>query len=353
MPIDLNAYLASRYLDDAPKPAKKRKRKHDRSAAEGLLITDDDPAGWTTTQAGKGDDDGLSGPAVAGTSAEFRRAKKSGWKVLGGTTGPSAAPGSGAGDGDDDGAAAADAVLSAAAADKAAAQAAGDEAPVLDGDGDVVKMADGTHAGLQAAHAVTAQLERAAREERRRYDEETRAHRARGGAAEGETSHREAGGRRVADAALQREAARARTAAADQEAAARKALRGDVQVEEARRRREALEDAAAMPLARRADDVEMNADMKVQARWNDPMAQFASEKKRDGLAGAAAGKAGGGRVKGRPVYAGPAQPNRYGIRPGYRWDGVDRSNGFEAERFKALNRRERNKGLDYAWQMDE
>ncbi|KAK4134403.1 hypothetical protein BT67DRAFT_456310 [Trichocladium antarcticum] len=54
-----------------------------------------------------------------------------------------------------------------------------------------------------------------------------------------------------------------------------------------------------------------------------------------------------------PVYKGPAAPNRYGIRPGYRWDGVDRGTGFEGERFKAINRRERNKGLDYAWQMDE
>jgi len=32
---------------------------------------------------------------------------------------------------------------------------------------------------------------------------------------------------------------------------------------------------------------------------------------------------------------------------------VDRGNGFEAERFKAINRKERNKDLNYAWQMDE
>ncbi|CEI62907.1 Pre-mRNA-splicing factor CWC26 [Fusarium venenatum] len=329
MPSDLSAYLASKYLVADPKPAKKRKRKRGAEANNGLLITDDDDSGWGNTNA-QDDDEDLDGPVtVSGQSSEFRKTKKSNWKSLGGDATPK-----------DDSAAAADAILASAAAEQNAARDEDEDMPMVEDDGSAVKMSDGTHAGLQSAATVSAQLKRRQKEEREEFE------RHRKSAKEEETVYRDATGRRIDISMKRAEARRAAADAEEKERLAKKALKGDVQLEEARKRREKLQDAKLMSFARTADDEEMNQELKEQDRWNDPMMQFVSEKKDSG-------KGQGKKSKRKPVYAGAAPPNRYGIKPGYRWDGVDRGNGFEAERFKAINRKERNKGLSYSWQMDE
>lgn len=372
MPSDLSSYLATHYLtaDTTNKPSKKRKRKHDKSS--GLLIKDDDDwgGGGSTGRRSKhrgddGEDDDL--PVTVGQVRDARKTTtKANWK----TVGTRQAPGH-----PDDESAAADAILASAVAETAAARAAeeADDPTVVDDGGrkDVAsenaaaaaaKMADGSHAGLQSASAVTAQLERRQREEREQFEAERRAAGLVGARDHEETHYRDATGRRVDVGEARAAARRAARRIEDEEAARKEALRGEVQVEEARRRREELERARGMGVARGRDDEEMNRELRGQRRWNDPMARFLEAEEGGGAgagAGAAesAGKSGGKKTGGgasrRPLCKHPAPPNRYGIRPGYRWDGVDRSNGFEAERFKALNRRERNKGLDYAWQMDE
>lgn len=353
MPSDLSSYLATHYLTpDTKPPSKKRKRKHDKSSGGGLLIRDDDDQGWGGSSKSRhggqaGDDDA---PVTVGQVKDVRKTTKANWKSLGGGGSKSKE--------DQDAAAAADAILASAAAETAAARAAEDDAPTMvEGDAAAARMADGTHAGLQSAAAVTAQIERRQQEERDQFEAERRAGLVKHG--EEETYYRDATGRRVDVSMKRAEARRAAQEAVDKERAAKEALKGDVQAEESQRRRELLEDAKTMSLARTADDEDMNKAMREERRWNDPMARFLGEADRGG-GGAASGDARGGGVakagnssSRRPVYKGPSPPNRYGIRPGYRWDGVDRSNGFEAERFKAINRRERNKGLEYSWQMDE
>ncbi|KAK5998128.1 Pre-mRNA-splicing factor CWC26 [Cladobotryum mycophilum] len=329
MPSDLSNYLASHYLVADPKPSSKKRKRKQAAAASGLLITDDDDALWGQSRAGQ-DDLGEDGPlTISGTTAEFRKTKKSNWKSVGG----------GGNDSTKDDSAAADAIIASAAAENDAVRAADDEMPVVEDSEGVAKMSDGTHAGLQSGAAVAAQLRRRQEEERQDFE------RHRKNAKEAETVYRDATGRRIDISMKRAEARRAAAEAEEKERMAKEALKGDVQQDEARKRKEQLEDAKLMTFARKADDEDMNLELKEQERWNDPMTQFMSTKKDTGV--------GSKSSRRRPVYAGAAPPNRYGIKPGYRWDGVDRSNGFENERFKALNRRERNKGLDYAWQIDE
>lgn len=197
-------------------------------------------------------------------------------------------------------------------------------------------MESGAHAGLQTADQVTAQLKRRHAEERQRFLEDGDEHSGRGK----ETIYRDASGR-IINVAMKRAEARKKAKEDAAKAAAEvEAQKGDVQRAQREQRRTDLAEAKFLPLSRYADDVEMNEELKERERWNDPASQFLTKKE-------------GKNISGKSMYQGPAMPNRYGIRPGHRWDGVDRGNGFEKEYFAAQNHRKNLKELDYAWQMDE
>ncbi|KAF1825984.1 uncharacterized protein K489DRAFT_376378 [Dissoconium aciculare CBS 342.82] len=123
--------------------------------------------------------------------------------------------------------------------------------------------------------------------------------------------------------------------------------KGDVQRREKEARRQELEDAKVMTFARHADDKGLNEELKERERWNDPMARLLATKKSSSATGSGKSRSSG------KSYQGAFEPNRYGIKPGWRWDGVDRGNGFERKWFAARNRVKDQENLEYAWQMDE
>jgi pre-mRNA-splicing factor CWC26 len=330
--MSLSSYLASKYLNAEPSSgstSKKRKRKDKSSSSTtGLIIADDDALGWDNSQTVEED---TSKPlTITSGSAEFRKAKKNAWKTVG-------VPALQPNDGEDT---AADKILAETARENAAALR--EEEPVIEEDDGVVKMGDGTHAGLQSAAAVSKQFEKRKRAEMEAWEAEQRENEV-GGKKKGkwETVYRDATGRRIDISMRRQEARRELDEAARKEREEKEAQKGDVQRAMKEKRKEELDEARFMGVARGVDDLEMNEELKGVERWNDPAAQFLVKKKE------------GKSITGKPIYKGAAQPNRYGIRPGHKWDGVDRSNGWEGERFKAMNRRTRNKELDFAWQMDE
>lgn len=339
MPSSLAEYLAKNYLTADPSPTqqppkKKRKKKQASTAPEGLIIADDDPPDLRTSSATAFANDDEDGPSLvtAARSAEFRRKKKSGWKTVGT-----------AGDGGAE-QAAADAILADAVAENAARRGeAGDDEEEEEEEEDegAVRMESGARAGLQTAADTAAMV---AAHERKKKLEAMKFQNANAAAGEQqqETIYRDASGRIINVAMKRAEVRRAEEEQKAKEEQAKEALMGDVQRQQREERRQKLEEARAMPVARTIEDETMNDELKEVQRWNDPAAQFLTKSKGPGVS-----------TSGRPLYKGSFQPNRYQIRPGHRWDGVDRGNGFEKEWFAARNRRGRLEALDYQWQMDE
>jgi pre-mRNA-splicing factor CWC26 len=195
--------------------------------------------------------------------------------------------------------------------------------------------------GLQSGSEVRAAAERKRKEERGKIEADVAAM----GGTSHETVYRDASGRIINIAMKRAEARRAAETEEKKKAAAADAVRGDAQIAMREARKKELEEAKYMTVARSADDVTMNEELKERDRWNDPAAKFLSTTKKSGSSSRVTG--------GKPTYQGAFQPNRYGIRPGHRWDGVDRSNGFEAKWFAARNKVKDRENLEYAWQMDE
>ncbi|XP_045130169.1 BUD13 homolog [Portunus trituberculatus] len=94
---------------------------------------------------------------------------------------------------------------------------------------------------------------------------------------------------------------------------------------------------------RTADDADMNAHLKSIARKEDPMLEYMMKKETKV----------NNKVSVKPVFKGSFPPNRLDIRPGCRWDGVDRSSGFEKRWFEHQNNKRAHNEDAYKWSVSD
>lgn len=159
-----------------------------------------------------------------------------------------------------------------------------------------------------------------------------------------ETVYRDASGRRIDILSVRAEARRKeREEAEERERMHRDLNRGLVQKQKAARQ-EAQENVT---YTRNENDEDRNRELKEKVdMFHDPAATFLSKKTK------AKAASGGSSAADRRLYKGHYAPNRFDIVPGHRWDGVDRSNGFETLWFKKQNELKEKKKLEYAMSYD-
>ncbi|KAL6192349.1 PREDICTED: BUD13 homolog [Fragaria vesca subsp. vesca] len=137
--------------------------------------------------------------------------------------------------------------------------------------------------------------------------------------------------------------------------------KGLAQKREAEATLEALEREKEKPFARTRDDPELDKMMKEKVRWGDPMAHLVKKKFPEAVL-ANLGDSDKMKESGFIIPQDipnhswlkrglDAAPNRYGIKPGRHWDGVDRSNGFEKKLFTQINEKQATQAEAYLWSV--
>lgn len=165
----------------------------------------------------------------------------------------------------------------------------------------------------------------------------------------GETIYRDASGKKRTVSSKHDEE-QLRREEEEKEARQRHANKGRYQRMQEEVRLRELEEAASMTLARGIEDEQLEERKRSVIREGDPMAMHEWKKQQERLSKQTGVDGDDGAMLQKPVYKGPQpKPNRYNIRPGYRWDGIDRGNGFEDRVLEMLHSKGRKKEEAYKW----
>ena len=115
--------------------------------------------------------------------------------------------------------------------------------------------------------------------------------------------------------------------------------KGARQLEEEKEKAEYQARIKDLPLARYEVEPETDEILKSKPRFGDPMQALLTQPT-TGLPAV-------------PKCKFKAPPNRYGIEPGVKWDGVDRSNGFETRLLLSRNEKKSNEADAYRWRTED
>ena len=216
------------------------------------------------------------------------------------------------------------------------------------------KMTDGRQAGLTSDVDLAAELVRKKRDEAQRMKEMEPSVSGRGA----ETIYRDKRGKRLEGL---EELLRQQQGEVKPEVKPLEWGKGLAQKREVEQQKAEYDAEKSKPFARSRDDPELDKLMKDRLRWGDPMAHLVKTKDPEAMLvdlGATDEMKESGFIIPQDVpkhswlKRGIGAPmNRYGIKPGRHWDGVDRSTGFEAQMFKAKAEKQANELEAYMWSV--